>query len=236
MKIASLLAALTVSALVTLPAFAQSVDITIGIGGQGGGSWGQGGGGWGQGGGGNRGYSAPGGGQTVRNGLPPTSLDSFVANAGGMAEAIYGDEGVEGPPPYEEFTPMHRINAGIVGIRDAGLTTGHGSMLPNAMGGDEFVKTEAFTQAGTNAGNYQNWANGFGTPTGDYDLGWGSRATGDPEIDVSFLAGQQGNFASGAFGSDGQFLGGSFNPNNNGPQVDLSIPGIINGIGSVLGF
>lgn len=234
MKIASLFAALTVSALVGFPAYAQSVDITIGIGGQGGG-W-QGGGSWGQGGGGgNRGYSNPGGGQTVRNGLPPTSLDSFVANAGASAEAIYGDEGVEGPPPYEEFTPMHRINAGIVGLRDAGLTTGHGSMLPNAMGGDEFVKTEAFTQAGTNAGNYQNWANGFGAPTGNYDMGWGSRSTGDPEIDVSFLGGQQGNFGSGAFSADGQFLGASFNPDA-GLDVDLSLPGLINTIGGALGF
>lgn len=226
MKIASLLAALTVSALVALPAYSQSVDITIDIGGGGGG------GGWGGQGGG---YSAPGGTPRVRNGLPPTSLDSFVHNAGGQAEAIYGDEGVDGPPPYEEFTPMHRINAGIVGVRDAGLTTGHGSMLPNAMGGDEFVDTEGFTQAGTNAGNYQNFANGFGMPTGDYDLGWGSRNGGDPSVDVSFFGGQAGSFANGAFNSDGQYLGASFNPDA-GLDVNVSLPGVLGTIGGWLGF
>lgn len=77
-----------------------------------------------------------------RNGLPQTSLDSFVLNAGGMAEQIYGDEGASGLPPYEGFTQGHRINAGIVGPRAAGLTTGHGSVLPNAWGGDEFTGAE----------------------------------------------------------------------------------------------
>lgn len=80
--------------------------------------------------------------------LPPTSLDSFVYEAGGMANLIYGDEGTDGPPPYYEFDQTHRINAGIFGIDNAGLTTGHGSLLPNAWGGDEFVKTEPFTMSG----------------------------------------------------------------------------------------
>lgn len=81
-------------------------------------------------------------------GLPPTSLDSFVTNAGGQAELIYGDEGVDSIPPYFEFDQSHRIIRGINGIDFQGLTTDHGSMLPNAWGGDEFVKTEPFTFSG----------------------------------------------------------------------------------------
>jgi hypothetical protein len=81
-------------------------------------------------------------------GLPPTSLDSFVTNAGGQAELIYGDEGTDSIPPYFEFDQTHRIIRGINGIDYQGLTTGHGSMLPNAWGGDEFVKTEPFTFSG----------------------------------------------------------------------------------------
>src|SRR5574337_2048480 len=49
----------------------------------------------------------------MRNGLPPTSMDSFVYEAGGNAELIYGDEGVTNIPPYFEFTYEHRINNGI---------------------------------------------------------------------------------------------------------------------------
>ncbi len=139
-------------------------------------------------------------GASGRNGLPPTTLDSFVLNAGGSAELIYGDEGAEGLPPYEEFTQMHRINAGILSTNDAGLTTGHGSMLPNAWGGDEFVKTEPFTQAGANGGAFQQGAAGFGAPTGDYgNPDDGSRNTGDP--------------------------GDPFNPNNGGSGVP-GMPGL----------
>ncbi|MBP9090158.1 hypothetical protein KBI23_03955 [bacterium] len=71
--------------------------------------------------------------------LPPTNLDSFVYQAGGHAEHIYGDEGVNGLPPYMGFSKAHRINAGIMDIRDAGLTTGHGSYMPDASGNDEFI-------------------------------------------------------------------------------------------------
>lgn len=90
-----------------------------------------------------------------RNGLPPTSLDSFVSNAGGNAERIYGDEGIASRPPYDEFTADHRINAGIVGDRDAGLTTGHGSIMPDAWGNDEFLGQER-SMSGANGGNRQN--------------------------------------------------------------------------------
>jgi hypothetical protein len=84
----------------------------------------------------------------MRNGLPATTTDSFVYQAGGQAELIYGDEGVYDIPPYFEFTKEHRIAAGIFGQRDAGLTTGHGSLLPDAWGGDEFVKGPEFDVSG----------------------------------------------------------------------------------------
>jgi hypothetical protein len=92
-----------------------------------------------------------------RNGLPQTSLDSFVLNAGGAAEQIYGDEGTDGPPPYDEFTAGHRIQAGIQG-NAAGLTTGHGSYLPCAWGGDEFVDGPEFSQSAPRGGG-ATWAN-----------------------------------------------------------------------------
>ncbi len=101
------------------------------------------------------GYTAPGG---TRNGLPATCTDSFVGNAikAGRAEAIYGDEGIgDSPPPfYGGFTAEHRINAGITGQQDAGLTTGHGSRLPDAWGRDEFLGGQEWSQGGTNGGAY----------------------------------------------------------------------------------
>jgi hypothetical protein len=58
--------------------------------------------------------------------LPSTSLDSFVANAGGNAETIYGDEGAK-------LSDFDTINRGIQGQTAAGLTTGHqDSSLPSA--------------------------------------------------------------------------------------------------------
>jgi hypothetical protein len=63
--------------------------------------------------------------------LPPTSLDSFVTNAAGLAENIYGDEGTDGLPPYQGFTEDHTIGAGIY---NPFLTTGHASLLPSAWG------------------------------------------------------------------------------------------------------
>lgn len=87
--------------------------------------------------------------------LPSTRMDSFILNAGGRAEQIYGDEGALELPPYEEFTKEHRINEGIVGQRDAGLTTNHGSFLPDAWGNDEFLGAE-WSQSGANSGNRRN--------------------------------------------------------------------------------
>ncbi|MBS2006208.1 MAG: hypothetical protein JST01_04165 [Cyanobacteria bacterium SZAS TMP-1] len=73
------------------------------------------------------------------NGLPPCTMDSFVYEAGAHAEDIYGDEGTAGLPPLAGFTKASRINAGIMDTRDQGLTTGHGSMMPDAWGADEFI-------------------------------------------------------------------------------------------------
>ncbi len=70
----------------------------------------------------------------VRNGLPPTRLDSFVREAGGAAARIYGDEGTYMWPPMNGFSEADTINAGIVGSNNQTLTTGHGSKLPTASG------------------------------------------------------------------------------------------------------
>ena len=86
----------------------------------------------------------------MQNGLPPTTMDSFVYNAGGLAESIYGDEGTTDIPPYFGFDPSHRINLGIASSPSGpGLTTGHGSSLPSAWGGDEFDMSEPWSQAGS---------------------------------------------------------------------------------------
>lgn len=63
--------------------------------------------------------------------LPKTTLDSFVMNAAGSADMIYGDEGAEGPPPFFGFDDSHYIGTGI---QSGGLTTGHRSGLPSAWG------------------------------------------------------------------------------------------------------
>lgn len=75
----------------------------------------------------------------TKNGLPICTMDSFVYEAGAHAEHIYGDEGTTGLPPYAGFNAAHRIGAGIMDRRDAGLTTGHGSYMPSAWGKDEFL-------------------------------------------------------------------------------------------------
>lgn len=94
---------------------------------------------------------APAFGTRGRNSLPPCTMDSFVFEAKEHAEHIYGDEGTEGPPPYFGFTKAHRINTGIMEMRDRGLTTGRGSLMPDAWGGDEFIGAE-FTRSGARSG------------------------------------------------------------------------------------
>lgn len=74
-----------------------------------------------------------------RGALPPCTLDSFVDQAGVHKFEIYGDEGTNGLPPIMGFHKENRINAGITGQRDAGLTTGHGSRMPDAWGADEWI-------------------------------------------------------------------------------------------------
>lgn len=136
----------------------------------------------------------------TRNGLPPTLTDSFVKEAGSMAEYIYGDEGPEGLPPYEEFTPIHRINVGIMGIRDQVLTTGHGSNLPSSWGGDEFVDTEPFNLSGRNNGAYPLWAQTQGVPSNSqYDLSsfyGGSRELGNSPLLPHWFPGSTPNSPS----------------------------------------
>lgn len=80
--------------------------------------------------------------------LPPTRLDSFVAESG-YNDHIYGDEGTDGPPPYCCFEKWNRIDAGIYGDRDAGLTTNHGSVLPSAWGKDEFIGGPEWSMSGS---------------------------------------------------------------------------------------
>ena len=63
--------------------------------------------------------------------LPETKLDSFVVQAGGMRDLIYGDEGTFDIPPFFGFDTSHRINTGI---HSGELTTGHQSGLPEAWG------------------------------------------------------------------------------------------------------
>jgi len=87
----------------------------------------------------------------MRNGLPPTNMDSFVWEAGEHAEHIYGDESTTSHPPYFEFTKVHRINTGITDVRDRGLTAGRGSWMPDAWGNDEFLAPPGeWSQSGSN--------------------------------------------------------------------------------------
>jgi hypothetical protein len=114
--------------------------------------------------------------------LPPTHLDSFVYHAliSGHAEHIYGDEGTFGPPPQQGFNIKHRINIGIVGERDEGLTTGHGSYLPDAWGSDEFLRSPgAWSQSGANYGDHKyNGVDGSDNSSANEGGGWADTAGG----------------------------------------------------------
>jgi len=70
--------------------------------------------------------------------LPETTLDGFVA-ASGFNDSIYGDEGGNSPPGASNFG---YISHGFNKQMKQGLTTGHGSKLPSAWGGDEFHGNE----------------------------------------------------------------------------------------------
>ena len=120
---------------------------------------------------------------SVQNGLPPTSMDSFVHEAAGNAENIYGDEGFQGPPPFEYFEYINRINSGITGVRDQGITTGHGSMMPDAWGRDEFLGQE-WSMSGANGGNPQNQGAGYQADVnGNTPAGYQAPAGGTPLYD-----------------------------------------------------
>lgn len=107
----------------------------------------------------------------VRNGLPPTNMDSFVYEAKEEKEHIYGDEGVTGLPPYNGFSKVHRINHGIFDRRDQGLTTGHGSWLPDAWGADEFLAPPEgeWDLSGTNGNNSMTGGPGWSGSGGSGD-------------------------------------------------------------------
>lgn len=115
--------------------------------------------------------------------LPPTRLDSFVHHAliTGHAEHIYGDEGVFGPPPYTGFNIKHRINIGICGKRDEGLTTGHGDYMPDAWGSDEFLRPPgAWSRSGANYGDHQyNGVDGNDYSPVNEGSSWEDTAGGD---------------------------------------------------------
>lgn len=103
------------------------------------------------------------------NGLPPTVMESFVRNAGASADLIYGDEGTDGPPPYSEFTKMHRIESGIHGGTASGLTTGHRANLPSAWGNDEFLGAEWYLQPELSYNKTALTTNGAAVTTGQHD-------------------------------------------------------------------
>jgi len=110
----------------------------------------------------------------VPGGLPQTRLDSLVKDSG-YNDLIYGDEGTDGPPPYNSFTPDHYIVNGMSG--DTGLTTGHGTVLTTSWGYPDTMSSgpgvsSMFGAATTGYGLGQV----TGTPTG-YDLGYGSGYT-----------------------------------------------------------
>ncbi len=143
-----------------------------------------------------------------RNGLPPTRLDSFVKEAGGHAWHIYGDEGTTSIPPFFEFSPIHRIERGINGPRAAGLTTQHGSPLPPAWGGDEFVKTEGFTQSGA---PYQQVNPMFGILPPNFSV----PNPGGSNFGFN-TGGASGNFNNGGFNGSLNTGNGTFNGSTNG--------------------
>jgi hypothetical protein len=65
--------------------------------------------------------------QLGRNTLPPTRLNSFV-NQG--RDAVFGDEGRDGLPPYFSFTEEHRIERAME--HNPELTTNHHFGSPSA--------------------------------------------------------------------------------------------------------
>jgi hypothetical protein len=162
----------------------------------------------------------------MRNGLAPTNMDSFVYEAGGQAELIYGDEGTNNIPPYFGFTPASRINTGIIpgSVRSKGLTTGHGSMMPSAWGYDEFELPPygewSMSGTSTNLGLLGLLGNinipGFGN-LGSTLSGLGGLTNGLG----SLLGGSNGNNGFGNTGGSGLTLSG----NGSGVTLGGNIPG-----------
>jgi hypothetical protein len=88
----------------------------------------------------------------------PTVLDSFVAQSG-YNDMIYGDESVEGPPPYFDFLP---IGAGMSGM--TGLTGGNQDLnLPTGSGDIWDPKTGTYTAPPDDPEGLASTAPGAGT-------------------------------------------------------------------------
>jgi hypothetical protein len=160
-----------------------------------------------------------------RNRLPPTRLDSFVKESGGHAWHIYGDEGTTSIPPFFEFSPIHRIERGINGPKAAGLTTQHGSPLPPAWGGDEFVKTEGFTQSGA---PYQQVNPLFGITPPDLGLPMPG-GPGGSNFNFNLGNGASGNINSGGFSGNVNTGNGNFSGSTNG-NGGAVFSGNVNGV------
>ena len=136
----------------------------------------------------------------TRQALPPATLDSFVYSAGAHAEFIYGDEGSNGPPPFDNFKKINRIDAGITGVRDLGLTTGHGSVMPDAWGADEFISGGEWTQTGAKS-NMDNPVSISATNLDSRvsDFGSGGQGANDPNLPPSPGPGYQPVYLHGQF-------------------------------------
>lgn len=111
--------------------------------------------------------------------LPPTTTDSFVKQAQGNADLIYGDEGTLDVPPYDSFDQIHRINSGIYDTRAKGLTTGHGSYMPDAWGGDEWTGNEW-----SRSGSASNPTPPIYNPTASQIFGGGYNQFGSPYASI----------------------------------------------------
>lgn len=98
----------------------------------------------------------------LSSGLPATNWGKSIASAGDNQYAgshVYGDEGAAGVPPYFEFSKSQRVALGLNAAAaprpdssaGSALKSGHGSYLPDAFGGDEFVDGKDWSTSGTRA-------------------------------------------------------------------------------------
>ncbi len=145
-------------------------------------------------------------GQLTPGGLPPTRLDSLVANSGGMAFQIYGDEGVDGPPPLTNFATIGS------GLNSPGLTTGHiDPSLPSAWNGGGVGNGGGGFGSGSDGGSSDGGSSDGGSSDGGSSDG-GSSDGGSSGGGMSDGGSSDGGSSNGGYTSDG---GGS-----NGGSMD----------------